>query len=549
MKATFAYKSIVVGVATAIALSGCGIQQVDHAQRQVQSETHRHLSNAPQSRPVFQIHEGSWLLGEQVMATKPQPQLFAKPVSYRDADGHSSTLQEVANWIANTYHQRVLVDPSVNAARGISAVPASAPNGLKLPELPGLGTSLPVAGSMSAIGAADPQIPLRFNGAFGDFMKTVEQRFDVYSADRDGTITFFKTETRVFTLPDLTDLSQSMTGSIEADMQSTTSSSSQGGGAGAGSSISSGSGGQVTTLDAGANPWKSFQDSASAIAGDGAHVFADKNLGILTVTGTPAQCDRVEGFMHKLDAMFGKRVAIEARIYEVRRVQEDNYAMNLAIAYQSESGHTGLSFTSAAAPTVSSSATPMSFGATIVGGKLDGTKATVQALSTLGDVTEVVSRAGVTQNGKIMALQSATLQDYVPTVQSTLASNVGSSTAAQTQTDISGFTSTFRPKVLDGKIVVAFDMTLSQLDPLQTFPVGSGSSATNVQLRTKPFARFQQQIWLKPGESLVLTGMQQQTASTTNNGIGAPWMAALGGGVDAQKNDTLIAIVITARLL
>ncbi|SAL05773.1 type IVB pilus formation outer membrane protein [Caballeronia calidae] len=550
MKRFLFRKTFAMSVATATALAGCGIQQVNHAQQQTESDTRAQLANAPQSRPVFQIHEGAWLRGEQVSATRPQPQIFDKPVSFRDADTHISTLQDIADWIARTYNQRVVIDPSVSASPGISTASAANSKAPKLPELPaGLATSL-TAGTIPAAGPLTPQTPLRFTGKFGDFVNTVDQRFGVYSANRDGALTFFKTETRIYTLPDLTDLSQAMTGQIEADMSNSTSSSgSSSGASGSASSSASGSGGQSTTLTAQADPWKTFQESASAIAGAGANVFTDRNMGILTVTGSPAQCDRVEAFMHKLDGMFGKRVAIEAKIYEVRRNQEDNYGMNLALAYKSANGHTGATFTGAGVPTVTSSATPMTFGATIVGGKLDGTKASLQALSTLGNVTEVVSRAGVTQNGKILSLQSATLQDYVPSIQTTLASNVGSSTAVQTATDISGFTSSFRPRVVDGKIVIAFDMTLSQLDPLQTFSAGSSSSVTNVQLRTKPFARFQQQVWLKPGESLVLTGMQQQTTSTTNNGVGSPYMPLAGGGVDAQKSDTMIAIVITARLL
>ena len=52
-----------------------------------------------------------------------------------------------------------------------------------------------------------------------------------------------------------------------------------------------------------------------------------------------------------------------------------------------------------------------------------------------------------------------------------------------------------------------------------------------------------------PGETLVLTGLRDQSTSMTNNGTGSPFMPLLGGGVDAQKKDTMIAVVITARLL
>ncbi|WP_412770423.1 type II secretion system protein GspD, partial [Ralstonia solanacearum] len=310
-----------------------------------------------------------------------------------------------------------------------------------------------------------------------------------------------------------------------------------------------GPGGQPPSQSLEVKPWKRLEEIAKQIAGNGAEVIADPNLGMVTVTGTPPQCDRVEDWVRTLDAMFGKQVAIDVRIYEVRLTQEDNYGLNLSLGYTSGNGHTGATFTGVAPPTVSSTATPMTVGATIVGGKLDGSKVAVQALSTLGNVTQVVSRSGVTQNGKVMAMQSATLQDYIPSSQTTLASNVGSTSSMQTAPDISGFTSTFTPKVLNGRIMIMFDMTLSNLNPLQEVTQGGGNSLSKVQLRNKPLARFQQTVGLKPGESLVLTGLRDQTTSTTNNGVGSPYNPLAGGGVDAAKRETMIAVVITARLL
>jgi hypothetical protein len=155
----------------------------------------------------------------------------------------------------------------------------------------------------------------------------------------------------------------------------------------------------------------------------------------------------------------------------------------------------------------------------------------------------------VTQNGKLLALQAAKSQGYVASTSTTLAASVGSSTSIQTGTLVPGFTSSFLPKVVDGRILIDFDMTLSDLLRLDTFVSGTGSSQSSVQLPLEQITRFQQSISLKPGETLVLTGMRQQSASTTNNGIGSPWMPLLGGGVDAQKGDTIISVVISARLL
>ncbi|NKA75231.1 pilus assembly protein PilN [Ralstonia solanacearum] len=563
MKSIYQTKLLAVAVATALGLSGCGIAEVRSVQKDAMRDTRAQLDAAPRSRPVFQIHEGAWLLGEKVKATKPQPELFNKPVSYNDARDRISTLADVADWIARTYNVRVVIDPSVNApfpAAQSIAVPGAA-GAVKGPQLPaGLATSLagaPAAVSAATVGvqpvaAAMPmQSPLHYVGDFKGFMRTNEQRYNVYSRYRDGTLTFFRVETRNFTLPDMGAFA-SMSGTISSDgnlssssggtSTSTTSSTS-------GGSSGSGTGGQTASQSLEVKPWKRLEEIAKQIAGNGAEVIADPNLGTVTVTGTPPQCDRVEDWVRTLDAMFGKQVAIDVRIYEVRLNQEDNYGLNLSLGYKSGNGHTGATFTGVAPPTVSSNATPLSVGATIVGGKLDGTKVAVQALSTLGNVTQVVSRSGVTQNGKVMAMQSATLQDYIPSSQTTLASNVGSTSSMQTAPDISGFTSTFTPKVVNGRILIMFDMTLSNLNPLQEQTQGSGASLSKVQLRTKPLARFQQTVGLKPGESLVLTGLRDQTTSTTNNGVGSPYNPLAGGGVDASKRETMIAVVITARLL
>ncbi|WP_216073863.1 secretin N-terminal domain-containing protein, partial [Acinetobacter baumannii] len=82
-------------------------------------------------------------------------------------------------------------------------------------------------------------------------------------------------------------------------------------------------GGQTASQSLEVKPWKRLEEIAKQIAGNGAEVIADPNLGTVTVTGTPPQCDRVEDWVRTLDAMFGKQVAIDVRLYEVRLNQED----------------------------------------------------------------------------------------------------------------------------------------------------------------------------------------------------------------------------------
>jgi type IVB pilus formation R64 PilN family outer membrane protein len=553
--------------AMAMNLAGCAVSTIHGEQRNIGHAAGVAADTPAPVGPVVQIHQGSWLLGEKIQASKPQPQIYNRIVDFNSGSS-SPTLQEIASYLSEVVHVRAEVDSSATSGQSpqpaapVAAIPIGGPArtvGGRTPDLPmGLATAFGGGSTVTEDSAAGP---MRYHGQLRGFLDAVNARFGVWSHYIDGTVSFYRTETRTFTIGSLPEQS-AMSGSISTGDQSSSSGSSGSsggsltpaaspGGLGGGSSSggSGGSSGQQISLAVGVSPWASLKETAQSVAGSGAQVTVDPNLGTLTVTGSPPQCDRVEELTHNLDAMFGKQVAIDVHVYEVRTTGEENYGIDLALALKTKSGHTSLSSSTVSIPTVSSSASPMRFGATILEGPWAGTGATLQALSTMGDVSEVVSRSGITQNGKVLALQSAQSVGYVSNATSTLTASVGSSTAIQTSTIVPGFTSSFLPKVVNGRVLMAFDMTLSDLLSLQTFTSGSGQGQSSVQLPTMQLARFQQSVTLQPGQTLVLTGMRQQSASSTNNGVGVPQNFLLGGGLDAAHQQTILAVVITARIL
>lgn len=544
-------------------MSGCAIHDVYKAQSAIGAGARAQVQTENPSRAIVVVHQGSWLLGQKIAASAPRPAIFSQHMKFTPANGSTATLAEVSDYITRFAHLSTVIDSSVDGGvgGGTAASVASAggplPPGTKTAGTLGLPpgsvssrsqpiTVNPVQVSANLSGEA---VPFEvFTGDFGSFINEVDSRFRVWSHLSGNTLTFLRAETRTFPLPTLPD-EASMDGSISTGASQGSVGAGGSTGMSVGGSSGSGAGGQVIKLKVEMNPWKGLQDTAQAVGGPGTLVHADPSLGVLTATGTPPQCDRVEKFMHDLGALYGKQIAIDVHVYQVQESQEHNYGGNITLAYQSASGHTGLTLTGASAPTVTSTSTPMTFGATILGGSLKGSSATIQALSTLGNVSELISRAGVTQNGKILALQAARQEGYVESTQSTATASVGSSTTMQTGTLVPGFTSSFIPRLVDGKVQMAFDMTLSDLLALQTFTSGSGTSQSSVQLPTMQVTRFQQLVSLKPGETLILTGVREQSTNTTNNGVGSAYMPLLGGGLDAQKTDTVIAVAITAKLL
>lgn len=555
----------VITMAT-LQLSGCAIHDVHTQQAAMTATTQAKLDTPQNSRSVVVIHKGAWLLGQQIPASKPEPAIYNKDVSY-NVPG-SLTLAEIGNWISKRVGIRVVIDDSVSSSSASSG-PAQVAGPRMVGAIPAPGRAVPdlsaaLPGMAAAQPLADPSVAFKFTGQFGDFLNIVDTRFGVWSKYADATLTFFRKETRTFTIASLPKAS-SMSGSI------TTGDSSNSGGTpnvmggsgtstaatGSGSSGQSGSGGQTSSESLSIDPWLSFQASAQAVAGPGAQVYADKNLSLLTITGTPPQCDRLAAWVkNDINATFGKNIAIEVRLYQVQKTREDNYGWNLALAYTSKGAHTGASISGAPAPSVLSNTSAMTFGASIVGGTLSGTQGAVQALSTLGNVTSLYGTGGVTQNGRSIDLQDAEQQDHVTSNQSTLVASVGATNSTQVTTMVSGFTGSFVPKIIDGRIVISFELTLTDKPTFTVFPPlaassssTSSSTTSSVQLADRHIDTLHQDVNLKPGESLVLTGLRQHTLTSTDNGVGSPSLPILGGGSDAQDNDTMIAVVITARLM
>ncbi|WP_297915029.1 pilus assembly protein PilN [Thiomonas sp.] len=577
MKRTAIQISLVAAAVTSTLLSGCAsVSQTRATASAIRTTALNHL-HPPVSRPVVAVHEGAWLMGAVVRPAKAPPPALTQSVTFERTDVSGLTLQDFAAWIVQHTGVAVTVDASARPgtkAGGAAQLPAASPGATAAPGpmdapsgMPGAFPSFPggqAALVASALGvrtaagsrgdSAAPSAPTRlsYTGSLQGFLDVLAARFGMWWRYGLDGVHFFRTETKTWTLPELPKVASS-TGGISTG-------GSMGGGAGGstggaspggapstttGASSSSGSGSTSMSGTLSVDDWSGLQKAAAAVAGTGATVNVDKSLGILTVTATPPQLERVSGWAKSLTADMQKQVVVDVHVYNVQTTHEDNYGVGLNLAYKNASGHTGISVTGAQAPSVVGGQTPFSFGANILSGPLTGSSLAVQALSTLGDVSQVVSRSGVTSNGQMLALQAAKQVNYLAGSTSLLTSTSGSSTTLQSGTVTVGFTASFLPKVVNSRILLDVNMTLSDLLGIQT--IASGGSS--LQLPSIAQTTFQQVVSLKSGQTLVLTGYRQRGASVTNNGVGSPDMPLLGGGVDASNSDSILAVVISARLL
>lgn len=548
MVRTAAGAPLVVGL-----LSGCATFHQAHL-RQEQAERAMARYQPPKPPPVVQTVNTPYLMGTAVDVRHAVPAILKRSITLVSAN--PLTIREIGARIGQITGIPVRID-----------VPEGAANrGAVLPPLPSMsgGVSLSSRSSYATRG-----IPLDWHGDVAGLLNYATAKDGLWWKYQDGSVRIFRTETKTFSIPALAWATQS-SGSIVASAGANTNGSSGSSGiGGAGVMPTGGSMGTSGTSGSGNNGntstgttsivntskidvWSGLQKIAQTVAGAGAQVEADGATGTVTVTGTPPQIRHVREWVHGLSRQLERQVAITVHVYNVTVNNEQNYGLNLTGAFQSLGKQYGVTLNGVAPPAVSSgSPQPMSLGADILSsatgalGQWQGSSVAVQALATLGNVTQVFSRSAISLNGQPAPIQVAQQTGYLMESSSTQTVNVGATSGLVPGTVTTGFTAIFLPRIIAGKILLGMNMTISNLVGIQT--ISSGGSS--IQVPTVDSSTFQQSVKLAPGQTLLLTGFSQKGGSTTHNGVGSPYLPLLGGGANASTSKQMIAIVITARIL
>lgn len=537
-------------------LAGCATFHQAHVDQTQADRAIAHYQ-PPKSPSVISTVDTPYLMGTVVNVRHSIPSILKRSVTL--VYTYPMTLRQIAEKITEKTDIPVHVEDT-EASRSTAATAHG------LPPLPSQTGGFLAAGSQSGAG-----IHLNWHGSVAGLLNMITAREGVWWHYRDGAVHIFRTETKTFSIPALA-WSTSSSGSIVASSggdstgsgssgigstgtsagTSSVGSTSTGGSSGTSNGQNSSSSGDTSITNiSNINVWSKMQKIAQTVAGSGAKVEADGSMGTVTVTGTHPQIRRVREWVQGLSRQLEQQVAITVHVYNVTVNNEQNYGLNLSGAFQDLGKQYGVSFQGVAPPVTTSGTQPMSVGADILSsatgvvGQWKGSSIAVQALATLGRVSQVFSKSTVTLNGQPAPIQVAQQTTYLAESNSTQTANVGTTAGLVPGQVTTGFTAMFLPRIVDGKILLGMNMTISNLMGIQTIT----SNGSTIQAPTVDNSTFQQSVKLKPGQTLLLTGYSQSGGSTTHNGVGSPYIPLLGGGADATTNKQIIAIVITARIL
>jgi type II secretory pathway component GspD/PulD (secretin) len=129
------------------------------------------------------------------------------------------------------------------------------------------------------------------------------------------------------------------------------------------------------------------------------------------------------------------------------------------------------------------------------------------------------------------------------------------------------------PRILDhGRLILLFNLSLSDVVGWRYVDVGGSSSSssnnedsdseeddddddddevtsTSLQLPTMEMRGFVQEIAMRSGQTLVLTGFEKIRDETQGSGVGKPKMGLLGGKAVSKNERDVMVILLTPEVL
>ena len=393
------------------------------------------------------------------------------------------------------------------------------------------------APSLETIGAQwtdSTKMLVSYKGPLSGLLDEVCNRFGIWWKYENKQIFFYKYITKTFvlyTLPTKPSLSVNVGGS-----------STEG---------SAGSSSVTLSNSADIDLWSNVENSIKSMISKDAQLTIDQASGTVTLTGTPTDIRKVAKFVNEQNIRMSRQVAISVKVLQVNVSDADNYGLNLGAVFKGSDRIQKLGFAGAAGLGAEYT---NNLAMTIVSGKwtLD---AVIQALSEQGNTNLITSGTVTTLNNKPAPIQVVKTQNYISEITKTSSGSDSNYYDLSTETEEieTGFTLDVLPRILEhGRLLMMFNLTLSDLIELQRVDFGGTTEETSGQYIQNPIIEtrgFTQEVAMKSGETLILTGYERVENTSNKTGIGSAENSLLGGTAQTNQTRSILVIMLTPVVL
>lgn len=549
-------------------LSSCAVQRVNESfnraefQGRTASQYNKFLQNQqPQlSRDTVVFSNKPWVSTEPLVTRRGLPFSLDRDIAYRPAGPVSIT--DVAQLITKETGLQVIVAPDAlnpgilssksagNTARGAAqAVPDPDSLAGLLPN--GMTGSMPGSASSFDLGLSSGGLisGLNYNGKTSGLLNQATSRLGLswhFDPELQGVrITYFDTRTfDVWTFGDKLEIESTVKSGLLTSTGNGDSGSSNSSGGATGESGSN----QSTKSTYKTSLMSDIESNVKAMLSmqPPGRLYLSRSTGTLTVSDRPEVLNRISAYLKETNRSITRQVLFNVKVYEVNFSDSDQTAVNWSAVYKSVSGKWGFGLSNTVAG-ISSEAISAS------GSILDtssspwaGSKAVVQALSEQGRVSEVRSPSVTTLNLQPAPIQIGNVQSYVASSSTTTTASVGSSTALTPATITSGFNMMLLPKLLDKEnMLLMITLSISSKPIFKDFE----SNDSKVQTTDYDTKNVAPKVRLRSGETLILTGFDENGDDASKSGVGSPSFFGLGGGRTRSTSHSALVVLVTPIVL
>ncbi|MDZ4020671.1 hypothetical protein PssiTeo3_40680 [Pseudomonas sichuanensis] len=549
-------------------LSSCAVQRVNESFDRAEldgrtaSQYNKFLQNQQpqQNRDTVVFSNKPWVSTEPLVTRRGLPFSLDRDIAYRPAGAVS--ISDVAQLITKETGLQVIVAPDALNPGILSSKPTGSAARGPAPAMPGpdsLAGLLPngIAGAMpGSAGAFDLGLSsggmisgLSYTGKTSGLLNQVTSRLGLswhYDRDLLGVrITYFDTRTfDVWTFGDELEIESTVKSGLLTSTGSGDSGSSSSSGGASGESGSN----QSTKSTYKTSLMSDIESNVKAMLSvqPQGRLYLSRSTGTLTVSDRPEVLNRISAYLKDTNRSITRQVLFNVKVYEVNFTDNDQTAVNWSAVYKSISGKWGFGLSNTVAG-ISTEAISAS------GSILDtssspwaGSKAVVQALSEQGRVSEVRSPSVTTLNLQPAPIQIGNVQSYVASSSTTTTASVGSSTSLTPATITSGFNMMLLPKLLDKEnMLLMITLSISSKPIFKDFE----SNDSKVQTTDYDTKNVAPKVRLRSGETLILTGFDENGDDARKSGVGSASFFGLGGGRTRSTTHSALVVLVTPIVL
>lgn len=476
------------------------------------------------SRQAVHTIDGNWLGAQTTRIKEETPAILQQEINLSAAEPQN--LEQIAARITWKTGIPVRIDPDLGPAQSATQ------------ELEDLGPRPPRLAPIS----------YRHTGSMEKFLNAITAQLGIVWSYEDQQIHLSHLASKVFTvhlLPGTAQSEAAVGGQAESRIDlAQDPNAASGGSGGSGSSEVR----QTTDVTSTLDRWGEIIDAVTSLLSLSGRMSASPSIGAILVTDTPAVLRRVERFINQMNAQLIRQIAISVHIFSVTNEQDAQAGLNWRLLFDNEQFRTRL-----LSPPTGNDIGSLSLGLveTLEGGArpssdFAGTTAIIKALNSQSNVTTITSANLITLNNQPAPVQVTRSTGYLRSI-----SNVVTGTSGVSETTLepgrvtSGFVMTITPRVLEqDRILLRFAADLSSLLGFSS----QSSSGASIQTPETDERAFLQEVIMRSGQSLVLSGFEQMSNEREQSGIARArnWLA---GANDLSRTRTRILIVISPTLI